>query len=128
MPSAARAEGKVGVFPENIAGALAYLTLIPAILFLVLQPYKQNHFVRFHSAQCLLTSAALALAATLLRLAAVFLAAVPVAGPLVVVLTAGLFAIAVFVLWLVLIVKALQGDYFKVPWLGALAERHANAN
>jgi len=126
MHSAPRAEGKVGAFPENVAGALAYLTLIPAIIFLVRPPYKQNQFVRFHSTQCLLIWAVGAIGASLLRLAAVVLVVVPVAGPLAIVLIAGLLAIAGFVIWLVLIVKALQGDRFKLPWLGELVERHAN--
>jgi uncharacterized membrane protein len=125
MRSAPRAEGKVGAFPENVAGALAYLTLLPAIIFLVRDPYKQNQFVRFHSAQCLLIWAAGAIIASLLRLSAVLMVALPVVGPLAIVLTAGLLAIAGFVIWLVLIVKALQGDRFKLPWLGELAERHA---
>ena len=49
-----KASGRVGALPERIAGALAYLTFVPAILFLVIEPYKKNHFVRFHSIQCLL--------------------------------------------------------------------------
>src|SRR5690242_12854170 len=48
------AKGKVGLLAENIAGALAYFTLIPAIVFLVREPYRRNRFVRFHSVQCLL--------------------------------------------------------------------------
>src|SRR5580765_433971 len=45
--------GKVGPLTENIAGTLAYFTFIPAIVFLVLDPYNKNRFVRFHSLQCL---------------------------------------------------------------------------
>ena len=52
MRTGARAQGKVGVLAENIAGALAYLTFIPAIAFLVLDPYNKNRFARFHSVQC----------------------------------------------------------------------------
>src|SRR5690242_16408087 len=38
---------------DNLAGALAYLTFIPAILFLMTAPYNQNRFIRFHSFQSL---------------------------------------------------------------------------
>jgi hypothetical protein len=38
---------------DNIAGALAYVTIIPAILFLVLEPHNKNRFIRFHSFQCI---------------------------------------------------------------------------
>ena len=54
MQAEQRAQGKVGIFSEPIAGALAYLTFIPAVVFLVVAPYKTNRFVRFHSFQCLL--------------------------------------------------------------------------
>ena len=36
---------------ENAASGLAYLTFIPAIIFLVVAPYNQNSRVRFHSWQ-----------------------------------------------------------------------------
>ena len=40
---------------ENVAGMLAYFTIIPAIIFLLIEPYNRNRFVRFHSFQCLFT-------------------------------------------------------------------------
>src|ERR1700685_2102486 len=36
---------------DNVAGMLAYVTIIPAIIFLVLEPYNKNRFVRFHAWQ-----------------------------------------------------------------------------
>jgi uncharacterized membrane protein len=39
---------------DNAAGALAYFTFIPAIIFLVVAPYNTNPYVRFHSWQSLL--------------------------------------------------------------------------
>ena len=36
---------------DNVAGMLAYVTFIPAIIFLVTPPYNQSRFVRFHSYQ-----------------------------------------------------------------------------
>ena len=44
---------------ENMAGMLAYFTIIPAIIFLLIEPYNRNRFVRFHSFQCLFTAVAL---------------------------------------------------------------------
>ena len=38
---------------------LAYFTIIPAIIFLLIEPYNRNRFVRFHSFQCLFTCRAL---------------------------------------------------------------------
>ena len=34
---------------DNVAGALAYVTIIPAIVFLVLEPFNKKRFIRFHS-------------------------------------------------------------------------------
>src|SRR5271169_1620340 len=47
-----RAQGTVGALPETVAGAIAYFFL-PAIVFLLVEPYSKNRFVRFHSFQCL---------------------------------------------------------------------------
>lgn len=120
------ADGTVGRFPENIAGALAYFTLLPAILFLALEPYKRNRFVRFHSGQCLLLWAAAALIAVAIRLAGVFLFMIPTAGPLFLVLLWTVAALALVFVWLVLVVKALQGEMFQLPVLGDLAEQFAD--
>ena len=125
MQAEPRAQGKVGVLGENLAGALAYLTFIPAIVFLFLEPYKKNRFVRFHSVQCLLLWLAGVMVAAALRLAAVLFFMLPVAGPLLVLLAGGLLVLAGFVIWLVLVVKALQGEMFKLPLLGNLAAAYA---
>jgi len=125
MQTETRAQGKVGPFPENIAGAIAYLTFIPAIVFLLVEPYSKNRFVRFHSVQCLLLGAAAILLAIALKLASVVLFIIPVLGPLLVVLVSTVVALAVIVIWLVLVIKAFQGEMFKLPLLGDLAGQQA---
>ena len=125
MPVATRATGNVGFLPENIAGALAYLSFVPAIVFLVREPYNRNQFVRFHAVQCLLLWATGLLTAAALKLAAMVLFIIPVAGPLFAVLILALAGFAAFVSWLVLLVKALQGEMFKLPMLGDFAEQHS---
>jgi len=124
----ARAHGRVGVFPENIAGALAYITFVPAIVFLVLSPYNENRFLRFHSFQCLFLWAAVVLIAIALKLVGLILLIIPVLGHLLVVLMSMVVALAAVVVWLVLIVKALQGEAFKLPILGEFAEQLASAS
>ena len=125
MQTDARAQGKIGLFPEPIAGALAYLTFVPAIIFLVLEPYKNNRFVRFHSFQCLLLWAAGILIAIALKLAGLLLFIIPVLGPLLVVLVSSMVAFGAVVIWLVLVVKAFQGLMFKLPLLGDFADQQA---
>jgi uncharacterized membrane protein len=125
MQAEQRAQGKVGIFSEPIAGALAYLTFIPAVVFLVVAPYKTNRFVRFHSVQCLLLWPSAILFAIVLKLAGLLLFIIPVVGPLFVVLLSAMGGLAAVVLWLVLVVKAFQGAMFKLPLLGDFAARQA---
>ena len=125
MQTEARAQGKVGLFPEPIGGALAYLTFIPAIVFLVLEPYKNNRFVRFHSFQCLLLWGGGILVAIALKLAGLLLFIIPVLGPLLVVLVSTVVAFGAVAIWLVLVVKAFQGLMFKLPLLGDFADQQA---
>jgi uncharacterized membrane protein len=127
MKAPERVRGKVGGLSENIAGALAYLTFIPAVVLLVVQPFNKNQFVRFHAIQnLLLTAAALAIAAAL-KVAGYVLVLVPIAGPLLAVLLYAVAALGGLCLWLVLVVKALQGESFKLPALGNFAEHYAGS-
>ena len=121
------AKGRVGFFPEPIAGALAYFSFVPAIIFLVLDPYNKSRFVRFHSIQCLLLWVAALATAAALKLGGLVLIMIPSAGPLFVWLSFVVVGLAAFVIWLVLIVKALQGEIFKLPVLGDFSERHAGS-
>ena|SRR5579862_6609686 len=125
MQTEARAQGKVGPLPEPVAGALAYVTFIPAIVFLVLDPYKKNPFVRFHSFQCLSLWGAGILIAIALKLAGLLLFIIPVLGPLLVVLVDTVVGLGAVVIWLVLVVKAFQGHMFKLPLLGDFAAQQA---
>jgi uncharacterized membrane protein len=118
-----RAQGKVGAFRENIAGAIAYVTCVPAVVFLLVEPYKRNRFVRFHSLQCLFFCGAAILLGIALKLAGLLLFLIPVIGPLLVALIDVVAVLAAVFVWLVLVVKALQGEMFKLPVLGDFAEQ-----
>jgi uncharacterized membrane protein len=123
MLSEERVQGKVGALPQTVAGALAYCTIIPAILFLLIEPYNRNRFVRFHSFQCIgLWLAALVMGAGL-RVAGFLLFFVPVLGHLISWLAYMVVSLGFFVIWMVLIVKALQGEMFKLPLVGDFAKQ-----
>jgi uncharacterized membrane protein len=126
MHAAPRAEGKVGPLPENIAGALSYVTFIPATAFLLLEPYSRNRFVRFHSLQCLLLTLACLLIGVALKVASLVLFFIPVLGPLLISLLSIVALLAAFAIWAVLLVKALQGEMFMLPVLGDFAQQQAN--
>jgi uncharacterized membrane protein len=118
-------QAKIGPFSENIAGAFAYLTFIPAIIFLVRPPANQTPFLRFHSVQSLLFWLAAVCIGAALRLIALILILIPTLGPLLITLIAVVTALALIVIWAVLLIKALQGESFKLPILGEVAERYA---
>ena len=122
-----RAQGRVGALPEYIAGSLAYFSFVPAIIFLLVEPYRRNRFVRFHSIQCLMFCGATAALAAGFRLAGLVLFLIPRGGPLLVTLMDVLASLAAIFLWLILVVKALQGELFKLPLLGDLAEQYAHS-
>lgn len=120
-----KVQGKVGFLPRNIAGALAYFTFIPATVFLTLDPYRRDRFVRFHSIQCLLLWLAGVLVGLAIRLLALVLFMIPVVGVLLISLISVLAALAAFFVWGVLVAKTLQGEAFKLSILGELAEHYA---
>jgi len=107
--------------PENIAGVIAYITIFPAIVFLLLEPFKRNRFVRFHSIQNLLLWAAGVGFGMSAGLAGAILQLIPFMRVLVFPL-AGLVSLAWFFLWVLLVVKAYNHEMFKLPILGDLAE------
>jgi uncharacterized membrane protein len=105
---------------ENVAGMLAYFTIIPAIIFLLIEPYNRNRFVRFHSFQCLFTCVALILLHIVLSFFSYII-------PVLMFGLWGLLGLAELALWILLVVKAYQHEMFKLPIVGDLAEKQANA-
>ncbi len=94
----------------NIAGLLCYLGgWITGIVFLVIE--QKNQFVRFHALQSIVTFGALTVASALLSW-------LPVIGGFF----GAVIGILVFILWILLMVKAYQGELYKVPLAGQVAE------
>jgi len=107
---------------DNAAGGLAYVTIIPAIIFLIVEPFNRNPFVRFHSWQCIF----MAIAWFVVDIALVVLGRIPGVGLLNLVL-APLVGLGFFVIWLIVMIQAFNGKRFKLPILGDLAEKQANS-
>ena len=114
--------GAHGGMAPNIAAMLTYVPLcliglVCAVLFgLILEPYKNDRFIRFHAWQSILVAAA-----TLVIFALLF----TMMGKVLVIFASVILAVGWFILWLVLMVKALQGELFELPWIGELAKRQA---
>jgi uncharacterized membrane protein len=104
-----------GGLTDNVAGLLAYL-LIPAIVFLLVEPYNHNRFVRFHSFQCIILSVFLFVVHLILGL-------IPIIGWAISIL----ISLASLALWIILMIKAYNGQMWKLPVIGDMAEKQANA-
>jgi len=128
MSSRKAESGNVGNLPRGLAGALAYFTFIPAAIFLLVEPYRRDPYLRFHSFQCLLLCLASLAAEVAWKVLILVLSIVPLLGHLLALLIAIVIVMALVLVWLVLVVKALQGEYFRLPLLGDLAEKLAGTN
>ena len=128
MPPVERVQGKVGALSRTLAGALAYCTIVPAIIFLLIEPYNRDRFVRFHSFQCIGFWLAAVVIGAILRAAAFLLGFVPLLGYLAILLLSMVTSLGLLAIWVVLVVKALQGEMFKLPLVGDFAEQHASTN
>ncbi|MGA2834842.1 MAG: hypothetical protein ABSE55_17405 [Terracidiphilus sp.] len=100
---------------DNAAGALAYVTIIPAIIFLIVEPFNKNPYVRFHSWQSIF----LGIAAFAVN---IVLGVIPVIGWVII----PFVNLVLLVIWVYVLIKALNGLRFKLPLIGDLAEKQAN--
>jgi uncharacterized membrane protein len=105
---------QAGGLTPNVAGGLAYITIIPAIIFLCIDPYRRDPFVRFHCFQSLF----LAVAWFIVNVGIHF---VPFVGWIIWPL-AGLFF---FIIWVIALINAFQGRKWLIPLIGPLAEQQA---
>ncbi len=116
-----------GGMADNVAGMLAYITIIPAIIFLVLEPYNKSRFVRFHSWQNIFFHAAWIVLWIALMILSAVLAFIPILGHLLAFLMWMVLAFGGVIIWVILLIKANGGQMYKLPFIGDLAEKQANA-
>jgi len=103
------AEVKTGTgLPVNTAAALSYVFgwLSGIIIFLI----EKDSYVRFHAMQSIITFGILSIAMM-----------VPIIG----LMLSPLLMILAFVLWIILIIKAYQGEKYKLPVVGDFAQKQA---
>jgi len=113
----------LGLTP-NLAAALAYaLGIITGVLFLVLGPYKNDRFVRFHAMQSILfTAACVAFSIAWIILWGILFS---ISGylALVAVPLRLLISLGIFVFWLFLMYQAYSRREFRIPIIGAIAAK-----
>ena len=96
---------------ENVAGALCYvLGWVTGIIFYIME--KDNKFVRFHAMQSIIVFLPL----LIIGIFQWTLWFIPFVGWVI--------GILGFILWLVLMLKAYQGEKFKLPVVGDMAEKY----
>ncbi|MFC1983337.1 DUF4870 domain-containing protein, partial [Chloroflexota bacterium] len=94
----------------NIAGLLCYLGgWITGIVFLAIE--QKSKFVRFHALQSIITFGALTVVGA-------FLNWIPLIGSFI----SAAIGILAFILWILLMIKAHQGELYKIPLAGQVAE------
>jgi uncharacterized membrane protein len=127
-PAAAATAESSGLSP-NAASAIAYITFIPAILFLVMAPYNKTPIVRFHSFQSIGLNVVWIALWIVVAVCAMVLAFIPFLRILVFLIPLLYFAVGIgfFILWLVTILKASKGEWFKLPLIGDFAMKQAQS-
>ena len=96
---------------ENVAGLLCYvLGWISGLVLLLLE--IESKFVRFHAIQSIFVFG-------VLTIAGIIVSWIPVVG----VVLSSLIWLLAFALWIVLMIKAYQGQNYKLPWAGDFAEK-----
>ena len=123
VPVSVTAASTPSQFKDNLLGALAYITFVPAVIFVLIEPFKRDRFIRFHSFQSIFLTIATIVIAIALRILYSILTLVPVVGYLMAWLAVTVAVLGWGILWLVLLVKALQGQSFRLPVIGSLAEK-----
>ena len=120
-------EAEPKMMDTNVVGALTYLAgFVTGIVFLVLDPYKSNSFVRFHAFQSIFFNVAwvafwivwMILSAVLTPLTAGIFGLI--ALPLMLI-----FTLAGFGIWIFLMYQAYQQKLFRLPIVGKFAAQQA---
>lgn len=100
--------------------ALTYLLgFVTGVIFLYLEPYDKDEFVRFHARQSIVYSIAWFAVNIILS---VFVAVLP--GPLggIIRFLQGLLNLGFAVVWVFLMYKAYQGERYRIPELADWAD------
>jgi uncharacterized membrane protein len=100
---------------DNVAGLLSYL-FIPAIIFLVVEPFNKNKFVRFHAFQGLFLGGVSIVGHIVLTI-------IPIIGWIIL----PFFSLAIFVIAVIAAIKAYGNNKWMIPIIGPMAEKQADA-
>lgn len=114
MGQSPQAPSSSGGLAPNIAALLAYLFWFPAILWLVMEPYNKDRFLRFHSFQSLFLG-------IFWFALSIVLSIIPILGWIVLLfLPLVILGVAIYCAY-----KSYNNETFKLPMIGNMAEKQA---
>lgn len=128
-PASAPAGGATtsGGLTSNVAGALAYLFgFVTGIVFLVIEPFKNDKFVRFHAFQSIIFNVAVIVLWIVFAILSAILSYITagIAG-LILFPISMLLWLAMMAFWVFLMYKAYNNERFMIPIVGAIAAKQA---
>jgi uncharacterized membrane protein len=112
---------------SNVAGALSYLAgFITGIIFLAIDPYKNDSFVRFHAFQSIFLSVAYIAFSIVwgIIFGTLFLASLGFLWSMIA-LISSLIRLAFLLLWLFMMYKAYNNERYLLPIIGPMAAQKA---
>jgi uncharacterized membrane protein len=112
----------------RLAGVLSYAVgVISGMVFLLLQPYSRDHFVRFHAFQSIFFNAALVIFWILWGTSVALFEAITGGFLLWLIIPIDLtLTLLIVATWIFVMIKAYGGVTWKLPIIGKCAERQAN--
>ncbi len=113
------------VTPQNqvVAAATYLLGLVTGILFLYLEPYDKDEFVRFHARQSIAFSLAVIVINVVLG---VSIAVLPFGLGRLLSALLEIVNLLLAIMWIFLMYKAYSGERYRIPELADLADSFSN--
>lgn len=114
---------------SNVAALLTYIVgFITGIVFLVIEPYNKDKFVRFHAFQSIFFNVALIVFWIGFGIVTGILVRISfgIFG-LIFFFVDGLLGLAIFLYWLFLMYKAYNNERYMIPFIGELAAKQAGS-
>ena len=120
QPSGSKGSG----LAPNVASLLCYICMpITSIIFLLLE--KENKDVQFHAWQGTVFGVGYIIFIVALQILAAILGAIANILGVIIGLLIPVAGIIAFVLWIICLVKAYQGERWKIPYVGDFAANKA---
>lgn len=108
---------------QNTAALLSYLfTWVTGLIFYLIE--KNNKYVRFHAIQSILFGIAMIIVGVVLVILTTLLRYIPFIGGMTSMLFSFAYWVGSVIILILLMVKAYQGERYKLPFIGDIAERN----